>query len=116
MHSSAKRILRRSAELAAAGGDQKGAYELRNANLTCFRGALESHSGGDQAFVLGFVANAQGCRSIAAQYTRRTILDNEATTAGWLRLAEHWKPYVERLSLAESNGGSVTLARAFKRE
>jgi len=93
-------ILRRSANLAAADGDTQGAEELRGASVTLFRGALESHAGGDSAFILGFVANARGCRSLTAEYFRRIVLDNEATNAGWTRLAEHWQPYSERLSLA----------------
>ncbi|MBD9391446.1 hypothetical protein [Acidovorax sp. ACV01] len=110
------RILRRSADLAAANGDNQSAKELRDATLMYFRGALESHSGGDSAFVLGFVANARGCRSIAAQYLRRTVLDNEATNAGWMRLAEHWRPYSERLSLEAAKAGPATLPRTLKRE
>lgn len=108
---SIRRTLRRSADLAAANGDIQGAEELQHATLTYFRGALESHAGCDQAFVLGFVANAKGCRSITAEYLRRTVLDNEATIAGWTRLAEHWQLYSERLSLA-SKAGPATLGRA----
>ncbi|MFT7773340.1 hypothetical protein [Roseateles sp.] len=100
-------VLRRAADLAEADGDAQSAEELRGATLTYFRGALESHSGGDRAFILGFIANAKGCRSVTAEYFRRIVLDNEATAAGWARLAEHWQPYSERLALASKTTGTT---------
>jgi hypothetical protein len=100
-----KSVLRRSADLAEADGDTQSAEELRGATLTYFRGALESHAGSDRTFILGVVANAKGCRSVTAEYFRGIVLTNEATAAGWARLAEHWQPYIERLSLASTARG-----------
>lgn len=103
-----RKVLRRSANLAEAGGDTQSSEELRVASLIYFRGALEKHSGGDPAFILGFIANAKSCRSVTAVYVRRIVLDNEATAAGWMRLAEHWQPYSERLLLASKTRGATS--------
>ncbi len=100
-------VLRRAADLTEADGDVRSAEELRSATLTYFRGALESHSGGDRAFILGFVANAEGCRSVTAEYFRRIVLDNDAIAAGWARLAEHWQPYSKRLALTSKKRGTT---------
>lgn len=102
----ARNVLRNSAKLAAAEGDAQSAEELGGATLTYFRGALESHSGGDSAFILGFIANAKGGRSLVAEYFRRIVLDNEATAAGWARLAEYWEPYSERIALTSKTRAS----------
>lgn len=96
-----KKILRRSADIAGAGGDTHCSEELRGATLTCFRGALESHAGSDQAFILGFVANARDSRCTTANYFRGIVLNTEAITTGWTRLAKQWKPYSELLSLRQ---------------
>lgn len=93
-----KSVLRRSADAALGGGDSKSAIELRQARLTCFRGALESHSGHDPAFILGFIANAQGSRMVVGKYLRHKILTDEAIKAFWTRLGEHWKTYSDRLT------------------
>lgn len=96
---SVKCILRRSADLARSNGDKQTEEELRNSTLIRFRGALEEHVGHDPAFILGFVANAKGSRDITAKYLQRKSLDNNAIRSGWMRIAEHWQPYSERLSL-----------------
>ncbi len=108
-----KRVLKKSADLASAGGDTQVAKEIVQAKLTYFRGAFESHSGHDPAFILGLVANARGCRTLIAKYLLYEILEDDAINAAWKRLAGHWQLYSERLSQV-SETSPTTLARARK--
>jgi len=91
--------LRVAAALAAAGGDATSSEELQTAGARCLRGALESHAGGDRAFILGFIANAENSRRPVSEYMRRIALANDDIVEGWARLAPFWRPYGERVEL-----------------
>ncbi len=95
---SVKRILRLAMKRAEAEGDLDCVQELRTASPICFRSALEKHAGPDGAFIMGFIANAQGCRSLIALYARATDLTNEDIEFGWTRLAKHWMSYDAQVS------------------
>lgn len=97
-----KKIMRLAASLAEEQGDAQCAIELRSANLTSFRGAFESHVGGDRAFILGFIAHAFGSGSLIAEYTRVIVLNNDFIASGWKRLDPHWSSYTKCLALVSN--------------
>lgn len=94
-----RNVLRRSAELAAAGGDAVAAEELGAATQLCFRDAFVTHTGWDQLPGWGCVANARWMARPIGEYFKRLAPTNQMILESWAQLEPQWKPYCEALGL-----------------
>lgn len=94
-----RNVLRRSAELAAAGGDAVAMEELGAATQLSLRDAFVTQAGWDQIPGWGCVANAGWMARPIGEYFKRVVPTDQMILESWAQLEPYWKPYCEALGL-----------------